>query len=348
MTAGPATRSAYLADVLDQPSRLRALLASKSWEAMATRRSGCDRIVLTGMGASLHALLPAWLKIVAAGGAAWLIETAELLHGAHGLITDKTLVIAASQSGRSAEIVALADGRRVPGQLVALTNDRASPLAAGADVVVAIESGEEKAVSTRSYVNTVVAASLAADVLTGRPAVDDVFRQAADAIDEYLLDWRERIDRLTDDVGLPQRLFLLARGASLAAAGCGALIIKEAAKHQAEAMSSGQFRHGPLELADPSTTTVVLVGDAEPDRERNLRLAADIGRYGGRVVLADTPRAPDAGAPQTPALPLADVHGAGRAIGEIVALQLLSVSLAEQAGIEPGVFRHLEKVTTVE
>jgi glucosamine--fructose-6-phosphate aminotransferase (isomerizing) len=45
---------------------------------------------------------------------------------------------------------------------------------------------------------------------------------------------------------------------------------------------------------------------------------------------------------------LADVHGAGRAIGEIVALQLLSVSLAEQAGIEPGVFRHLEKVTTVE
>jgi glucosamine--fructose-6-phosphate aminotransferase (isomerizing) len=348
-----AETSDYIADILEQPARLRALLAAGSWGAagsLAAAAERCDRVVLTGMGASLFALTPAWLTMVAAGRAAWLVETAELLHSTPGLMTGRTLILAASQSGRSAELVSLTERATQSTTLIAFTNDPSSPLADGAAAVVPIESGEdERAVSTKSYVNTLVAAWLAADALTGQRPREDAFADAADAAEAYLADWRPRVDGLTRDAGLPQRLFLLGRGESLAAASCGALIIKEGSKHQAEAMSSGQFRHGPLELADAGTTAVVLAGESAADRQRNFRLAFDIARYGGRAIIADTKG--DAAPPEVlelPRLSLAQVAGAGRAVAEIVALQLLSISLAEQIGIEPGTFRHLEKVTTVE
>lgn len=340
------TTTPYLSDILDQPECLRALLRSRPWDALtplAAQPSDPDRIVLTGMGASLFALWPAWLTLVAAGRPAWLIETAQLLHDLRELVSPKTLVIAASQSGRSAEIVALAERTDGRAGLVGLTNETPSPLVEHSDVVIGVEAGDEHAVSTRSYVNTLAAATLVAERLVGRTSSQRNFNAAADAIAEYLDGWRERVDRIKEQVGLPERLYLLGRGASLAGAGCGALILKEAAKWPAEAMSSGQFRHGPLELADSRMTAIVLAGHNEPDRQRNRRLLEDIERYGGRGIWADTDLDTNG-----PSISIAAADGAARGIAEIIALQLLSVAIAELTGIEPGVFRHLEKVTTVE
>lgn len=346
MTTTTQATTAYLNDILDQPDCLRTLLRSRSWEAiteLAGRTRDHDRIVLTGMGASLFALWPAWLTLVRAGRAAWLIETAQLLHDLPDLMTDSTLVIAASQSGRSAEIVALADRADRWAGLVGITNGTTNPLVERADVAISIESGDEHAVSTRSYVNTLAAATLASECLIERPSSEGKFDAAADSIANYLGTWRERVDQIKTLLGLPERLYLLGRGASLAGAGCGALILKEASKWPAEAMSSGQFRHGPLELADSRLTAIVLAGHNEPDRQRNLRLLEDIDRYGGKGICADTDRNTTRSR-----LPLADADGAARGIAEIVAIQLVSVAIAEQTDIEPGVFRHLEKVTTVE
>jgi glucosamine--fructose-6-phosphate aminotransferase (isomerizing) len=226
---------------------------------------------------------------------------------------------------------------------VGITNDATSPLAEHADVAIGVEAGDEHAVSTRSYVNTVAAATLAAERLLGLVSSESRLDAAADAIAQYLDSWRERVDRMKEELGLPKRLYLLGRGASQASSGCGALILKEAAKWPAEAMSSGQFRHGPLELADSRMTAIVLAGENEMDRQRNRRLLEDIERYGGRGVWADAGLSTNGST-----LPIATADGAGRGIAEIVALQLLSVAIAEQTGIEPGVFRHLQKVTTVE
>jgi len=63
----------------------------------------------------------------------------------------------------------------------------------------------------------------------------------ADGIERYLEHWRTRTDALKAALGIPDRLVLLARGASLAAAFYGALINKEAAKWPVEAMNAAQF-----------------------------------------------------------------------------------------------------------
>ncbi|HEV7274673.1 MAG TPA: SIS domain-containing protein [Devosiaceae bacterium] len=335
--------SSYLRDILSQPEYLRGLRSDDIVEAAAPvwRRVGdYSRIILTGMGASHAALRPLWLSLVAQGRPAWLLDASELLASCLPLVDASTLVVAASQSGRSAELVALAEAvAERGGKLLAITNDAESPLARRSAATVDIRAGTESTVSTKTYVNT-----LAVGLILGRPASgpapDQVLRQAADGIEAYLQDWQRHVTELHDAVGLPERLYFLARGTSLAAAECGALITKEAAKWPVEALSAAQFRHGPLELADPRLSVIILGGEDAAARDLNRRLYRDLAGYGARTHWLDS--GGDGGALSLPAMPTGT-----RPLAEIVPLQLLTVAIAENAGLEPGVFRHLTKVTTV-
>ncbi|SMD20503.1 SIS domain-containing protein [Kibdelosporangium aridum] len=334
----------YVQDILEQPPALRGLLTAGLGSAATTFLSqglaGFDRIVITGMGASLYASYPSYLRLARAGLPVWLVETGELLHDVPELVTGRSLLWVASQSGESAEVQALLEQCVNPRPTVlGIVNNTDSALAQAADVVIELHAGEERAVSTRTYVNTLAASALAVRLALGEPESTDLFA-AVGAVQRYLDDWRAHADAIGDAISTPDALVILARGASLAAAGTGALIIKEAAKYHAEALSTSQFRHGPLEMVAVGVTVVLLEGDRHT-APLGQRLADDIRRYGGRVVwLGQTVPDPDA-------LSLAACRGAARHIAEILPLQLLSVVLAERAGIEPGVFRHLEKVTRV-
>jgi glucosamine--fructose-6-phosphate aminotransferase (isomerizing) len=335
----------YISDILSQPGLLRSLidsLGTSDFEDLLHQIRKRSRVVLTGMGASFAALLPAWRTLVTAGIPAWHIDTAELLSISSGLLAPETLIIAASQSGRSAELLSLADRARHRCMLVAITNDSTSPLAKAASTVIEIHAGTEHAVSTKSYVNTMAAIQLMIAGLAVRRD-DTAWNRAADAIETYLERWHARVESLVNTVGLPERLMILGRGDSIAATIYGGLIAKEAAKRPVEGMSSAQFRHGPMELTDARLTALVLGGSDQLDRERNARLAHDIVRFGGRAVWLDTEAI--AG---LPLIEIPNVPAVTRAVAEAVVLQLLNIALAEQTAIEPGVFRHLNKVTTIE
>ncbi len=332
----------YVSDILSQPERLEALdraAASRAARPLLADAGRFSRIILTGMGASHAALRPLWIALLGEGRAAWLMETSELLSSALPLVGRDTLLIIASQSGRSAEIVVAADEvRRRGAVLLALTNDASSPLAAGADAVVDIGAGPEAAVSTRTYLNTLAACLVLERAAKGEGEPD--IPAVAAAMAGWLTGFGARVARIRAEIGLPQRLYLLARGASLASAAYGALIAKEAAKHPVEWASSAQFRHGPLEMADERLTAVLLMGEDTRERELNAALGRDLARFGATVVRLDAP--PESGPLAIPTPPFA---GAGPLL-EPLPLQLLTVALAEAAGIEPGVFRHLGKVTT--
>ena len=72
---------------------------------------------------------------------------------------DQCAAIAISQSGKSPDIVAMAQSARRNGALTfALTNTAGSPLAAAADFTIDLAAGEEKSVAaTKSFVSSVVA-----------------------------------------------------------------------------------------------------------------------------------------------------------------------------------------------
>lgn len=333
-------REPYVLEILDQPAALQRVLdagVDPDVRSLVGRLHEFDRIVTTGMGSSLNAMHPTFLRLAERGLPVWNLETADLLAGASGLLGPRSLLWLTSQSGESAEIVALLE--QISGTkpaVLASTSDLSSTLAARADAVIDLRAGGELTVSAQSYLNTLAASTLAVDVALGMEHDAELMR-APEALAAYLADWDEHVAAL--DAALQQpTLFIIGRGASLAAARTGALIIKEAAKTAVEAMSAPQFRHGPLEMAGPDVGVVLLAGWGD-DKRANLRTEADLRDAGAQVVVV-VPGARGAGAAPAltspPAAPLA----------EMVPLQGLSVALARRRGVEPGAFARIGKVTT--
>jgi glutamine---fructose-6-phosphate transaminase (isomerizing) len=341
----------YINDILAQPAALREALDHYPFEKIARIVHKLDmgefqRIVMTGMGSSYNSAYPAWLKLIHLPTPGLLINTAELLHYGQAMITPDTLLWMNSQSGRSVEVVRLLEAIRgsQPGFLLSMTNDLDSPLGQQADLAVPIYAGAEATVSTKTYVNMLATLSLAAEQLCGGnwQEYHAAMHQAVGAMLDYLAVWQERVDELDRLLGKVDQLLILGRGPSLSAVWNGALIVKEAAKCTFEGLNVADFRHGPMELAAPKLTILVLEG-APQTRVQNRDLAREVMDHGGKAIwlgMEDDL--------VLPTLRLPVVHESARPLVEILPLQLLTIVMARRNGMEPGKFRHIGKVTMKE
>jgi glutamine---fructose-6-phosphate transaminase (isomerizing) len=118
------------------------------------------------------------------------------------------------------------------------------------------------------------------------------------------------------------------------------LILGEAAKYSAVPFQAGEFRHGPLELAGPDLSVLIFAGPLET-RELNIRLLKDLRSYQTNAfwVGADS---------QEWQIEIPEVPVIGMPLAEILPVQLLSIHLAQQSGVEPGHFFHSGKITLSE
>ncbi len=338
----------YLRDILHQPQALEnsltSLATSKPLLDIAARlnRGKFHRVVLTGMGSSFHALHPLHLEFISHGFTAAMVETSELVHYQSRLFDPKTLMIAVSQSGQSAEMVRLVQTNHKRCTVIAVTNTHDSPLAKHANAAVLTRAGNEFSVSCKTYVTALMALKWLGDVLCERSLhyTRKELKQACPAVAAYLADWKDYVCSLSQVLKDTRHLFLVGRGASLASAGTGALIVKESDHFPAEGMSSAAFRHGPLEMLGGQTFVLVFAGDAKT-RKLNQRLLSDIQREGGRAEIIDKDST-------LPCCRIAE-HGPGiRQILEILPVQMITLALAAQVGREPGRFELASKVTTTE
>jgi glucosamine--fructose-6-phosphate aminotransferase (isomerizing) len=343
-----AIEGTYLRDILDQPQALQdtvdSLDAPKTLRSIATklRRGSFRTVVLTGMGSSFHALHPTNVALINHGFTAMMVETAELVHYKRRLFDAKTLIIAVSQSGQSAEVVRLLEMNRRKSAVIAVTNTPDSPLARCADATILTKAGREFSVSCKTYVTALMALEWLTDVLCDRDLerTRQELQEARPAVEAYLSEWKRHVQSFAQLLQGIRHLFLVGRGASLAAVGTGALIIKESDHFHAEGMSSAAFRHGPFEMLSDEIFVLVFAGD-EPTRDLNKRLVEDIRQKRGRTELVGD----DAGfAPcKLPSTPRSS-----RPILEILPVQMITLALAAQLGREPGRFELATKVTTRE
>lgn len=349
------TVSGYTADILAQPGALADTLSgfelSPELLALASvpRRQRTSRLVLTGMGSSYYVFYPLYYRLLAAGMAPVLIETSEMINSAPALLGPKTVVIAASQSGRSGEIVRLMEMARDRGcPILGVSNTPESPLGRDAAAALFTRAGMETTVSCKTYTTMLVAMELLGDlILKGKSTHRFAsFYRLADVVERYLRDWEVNVAELVDNLRGTQHLFYVGRGPSLAAAGVAGLTTKELTHFHAEGMSSAAFRHGPLEMAGPETAVAIFAG-LEPVLPLNQRLAADLDRMNARVLWID-----DADGKGALRLPLASrselIRGLYRPILEILPPQLMTLALARLHGHTAGEFSHATKVTASE
>lgn len=167
------------------------------------------------------------------------------------------LFLAVSQSGRSPDILHLANAGREDGALtVALVNDTSSPLASTCEFVLPLHAGPEKSVAaTKSFIAALAAGlqlvahwSQDRELLEALDTLPDVLEQASAA------DWSAALAMLSG----ANNLFVVGRGVGFAVAQEAALKLKETSGVHAEAMSAAELMHGPWTLAGEHFPILVL------------------------------------------------------------------------------------------
>ncbi|GDX24198.1 glucosamine--fructose-6-phosphate aminotransferase [Actinomycetes bacterium] len=336
----------YFADIQAQPEAVQKLVSADvplATRTLLDEMANFDRIILTGMGSSLNALYPSYLRLVSAGFPVWHEDTAELLINIKGRIKGRTLFWIASQSGESAEVVQLLNElESIKGDVTILgfTNYPASNLGSRSNFLFNILCGPENTVSAKSYVNTLLAAGMATSVALSEEIDPEIFKLSK-ILRTYLENWEKCYEAL-DSAIAQKRIFIIGRGESMAAARTGSLIIKEAAREGLESLTTAQFRHGPLEMA--SEDVAVLIFDGYDDlRSLNSSMYKDLIKLKANPIWISAeahPLYPGISAP-----PL--TSQLTRPVSEVIVMQILTLVLANRKGDEPGKFRQISKITTI-
>ncbi|AXL52633.1 iron dicitrate transport regulator FecR [Paraburkholderia caffeinilytica] len=248
------------------------------------------------------------------------------------------LALAFSQSGKSPDLVGTMEALRKAGALtVAAVNAPGSPLADACEFHLPLVAGPELSVAaTKSYIAML---SISAQ-LVAHWQKDDALLGALNTLPDALhaagtLDWSNAVDELR---GI-ERMIVIGRGLGLAIAQEAALKLKETSGIQAEAFSSAEVRHGPMELIDRDYPLLVFAPRG-PEQAGLLQLARDMQARGARVLLAAPHDVPEA------TLPLATTaHAALDPIAAILSFYVMAAGLAAARGRNPDAPRHLNKVT---
>jgi glucosamine--fructose-6-phosphate aminotransferase (isomerizing) len=170
------------------------------------------------------------------------------IYGAR-LKLDGGAAIAISQSGKSPDIVAMAEAATKTGAVtVALTNTLPSPIASASAYAININAGPELAVAaTKSFVNSIVAGLALLSEWVGDEALKAAIRDLPEHFEKAVkLDW----SALANELGDAESLYMLGRGPALAIASEAALKFKETSNMHAEAYSAAEVLHGPVALVE--------------------------------------------------------------------------------------------------
>jgi glucosamine--fructose-6-phosphate aminotransferase (isomerizing) len=269
----------------------------------------------------------------------------------------RTLVVAVSQSGETADTLAAVRQLRARGApVVAVTNGRGSTLAREAGRVLLMRAGLEIGVAaTKTYTSQLVCLTLLAAHLGRRRGAlprgrfADLLREA-----RRLPGQVERALERASDVRKWGRKYArgydfmyIGRRYNLATALEGALKMKEISYLHAEGYGAGEMKHGPLALVDErmacvavaprSRVTEKLISNIQEIRARRGRILAVATEGDGRVrAVADhvieIPACPEILSP----------------VLAVVPLQLLAYHAAVSLGRDVDQPRNLAKSVTVE
>ena len=310
-----------------------------------------DKIVLTGMGSSYFVSQAAATMMTAYNIPAFAINAGELLHFQSSVLTERTLLVAISQSGESYEVIELLKqlGERHHSRLtvVGVTNESGSSLAAMATLSLLCKAGREEMTSTKTFITTYLVVYLLAGALDGRRVdnalLDSVVREVGLQLEKGGIYLSRAVAFLS---GHPF-VQVIGRGTVFASAAQTALMFMEATKTPASALLGGEFRHGPLEMVGPGFICIIYAHSRSGVYRQSIRLMADVLSFNGKVILVSDI---SSGIESVNLLEI-NVHCGDPdlfAIPSIVPVQLIVNAWAEEMELVPGSFTHGAKVTSIE
>ena len=234
----------------------------------AEQIAGVQRVVLVGMGTSLHAAMVGRHHIEGIARLPAEVENASELRYREPIIGPETLVVALSQSGETVDTrAAMEEAKRNGCPQVAICNVVGSQAARMADGALYTRCGLEIGVaSTKTYTAAITGLYLLACYLGQERGLIDRERmgglleplarlpflagEVARRSDEY--------QALARDFFRCSNFLFLGRGIQYPVAMEGALKLKEVSYIHAEGYPAGEMKHGPIALIDREMPVIAL------------------------------------------------------------------------------------------
>ncbi len=232
-----------------------------------------DRIHIVACGTSWHAGLVGKAAIEAFARIPVNVEIASEYRYSDPIVTDRTLVIAITQSGETADtLAAMREMKKRGVRVVAITNVVGSSAAREADSTIITWAGPEIAVaSTKAYTTQLVALYLLAVRfgLSRGTLAEEKAREVLAALDdlpqvvEQVLDTAPQIESFAKRYKDAHDTFFIGRGIDYAVSLEGALKLKEISYIHAEAYAAGELKHGTLALITDGVPVIALAMQPE-------------------------------------------------------------------------------------
>ena len=316
-----------------------------------------NRLVMVSAGASwISSLIGKFIIEELCGIPAEVDYSAEFRYR-RPAIDERTMVVAVSQSGETADTLAAIEEARSRGShILALTNTVDSSIARKADAQIYTRCGPEISVTTtKCFLTQIEAFYLFAIHMAqrlGRIDEAEVQKLIEPALMipaqiEAAVSKERQIEKIARKYGKATDFLYLGRGINYPVALEGALKLKEISYIHAEGYSAGEMKHGPIALIDENMPVVVLIPN-DNVFEKTLSNLKEVESRNGRIIAVTDHKNPEL---EEVAWEIIEVPATHRLLAPVlltVPLQLLAYHIAVYRGTDVDQPRNLAKSVTVE
>ncbi len=356
-----------LKEIHEQPKAVRDTLAGKialgkeitldNVKFTKEELANFDKVYIVACGTAYHAGVVGKTVIEKLAKIPVEIDVASEFRYREPLITNRTLIIVVSQSGETADTLAvLRDGKKQGARVLAITNVVGSSVSREANDVIYTLAGPEIAVaSTKAYM-TQLAAFYILGMYFGQ-LKETVSTETLESIKEELLAIPEKIERaLTMKEELQKYadrhynhrdIYFLGRGLDYAVALEGSLKLKEISYIHCDAYAGGELKHGPIALIDKGTAVITLLTQ-EALFDKMVSNVKEVSTRGGNIFAVVNEGRELADGVVDDAIFIPKTIDLLTPMISVVPLQLISYYVAKQKGCDVDKPRNLAKSVTVE
>lgn len=316
-----------------------------------------NRIIFTSCGTSWHASLIGEYLMEQFVHLPCEVEYAAELRYRYPVIDDKTLVIAISQSGETADTLgAIEEAKAHKALVLAICNVRGSSITRLADGVIYTKAGPEIGVaSTKAFTTQLLIVYLFTLYLSrikGTLKDREVMRYVSHIFEipqkiETLLLKEKEIDFLADKFYNSTNALYLGRGKGFPIALEGALKLKEVSYIHAEGYPAAEMKHGPIALIDQNMPVVVLALTGRR-YDKILGNIEEVKARGGNVIAIASEGDDTISEKVDEVVYIPNSSEALSPILAVIPLQLLAYYIAVKRGCHVDQPRNLAKSVTVE
>jgi glutamine---fructose-6-phosphate transaminase (isomerizing) len=227
-----------------------------------------DRIYIVACGTAYHSGVVGKYIIERLAKVPVEVDIASEFRYRNPLINERTLMIAISQSGETADTLgALRLAKEKGARIIAITNVVGSSISREADDVLYTWAGPEIAVaSTKAYITMLIALYIIALYMaeikkTVRESEIEKVKDGLLNLSEKtveILNNTEKIKNFVEKVYDQKDVYYLGRGLDYAIAMEGSLKLKEISYIHSEAYAGGELKHGTIALIEKGTVVIAL------------------------------------------------------------------------------------------